>query len=131
MHCVGLDKPCVPVESGALIKPAITLAGVSVATLSISGYGPNPQIPFSPTSVPPTASTASPPPASNPFTVPNLAPYYNVPSYNGLSTSSPAYSVLTTLAGSLVPVLQASGVAVGGAQVAYLSTNCDAVSLVQ
>jgi uncharacterized membrane protein len=110
---------------------AITLAGVSVATLSISGYGPNPQIPFSPTSVPPTASTASPPPASNPFTVPNLAPYYNVPSYNGLSTSSPAYSVLTTLAGSLVPVLQASGVAVGGAQVAYLSTNCDAVSLVQ
>ncbi len=105
---------------------AITLAGAGVATLSINGYGPTPQISFSPTNVPPTASTASATPPSNPITVGSP-----VPSYSGLSSSSPAYSVLTTLAGALGPVLQAAGVAVGGAQVAYLSTNCDAVALVQ
>ena len=96
------------------------------ALLTIGGYGPNPQISFSPTNVPPTASTASATPPSNPITVGSP-----VPSISGLSSSSPAYTVLTTLAGVLGPVLQAAGVAVGGAQVAYLSTNCDAVSLVQ
>jgi uncharacterized membrane protein len=104
----------------------ITLAGVNIGLLAIGGYGPNPQISFSPTNVPPTASTASATPPSNPITVGSP-----VPSISGLSSSSPAYTVLTTLAGALGPVLQAAGVAVGGAQVAYLSTNCDAVSLVQ
>ena len=49
-----------------------------------------------------------------------------------MSGSSPVFTLLTsTLAGVLGPILQASGVTVGGAEVAYLSTDCDAVSLVQ
>ena len=103
---------------------AITLGGAAVATLNIGGYGPTPQISFSPTNVPPTASTAAA--GSNPITVGT-----STPSYSGLNPLSPAYPVLTLLEDALVPVLQASGVTVAGAQVAYLSTNCDAVSLVQ
>jgi uncharacterized membrane protein len=106
---------------------AVTLGGASVATLTISGYGPTPQISFSPTNVPPTASTAAA--NSNPITVGSNNPTL---SYSGLSGSSPVFTLLTsTLAGVLGPILQASGVTVGGAEVAYLSTNCDAVSLVQ
>lgn len=106
---------------------AITLGGASVATLTISGYGPTPQISFSPTNVPPTASTAAA--NSNPIAVGSTTPTL---SYSGLSTSSPVFTLLTsTLASVLGPILQAAGVTVGGAEVTYLSTNCDAVSLVQ
>ncbi len=106
---------------------AVTLAGVGIATLSISGYGPTPQISFSPTNVPPTASTAAA--GSNPISVGSSTPTL---SYSGLSASSPVFTLLTsTLASVLGPILQASGVTVGGAQVAYLSTNCGAISLVQ
>jgi hypothetical protein len=37
----------------------------------------------------------------------------------------------STLPGVLGPVLQATGVTVGGAEVADLSTNCGSVSVVQ
>jgi uncharacterized membrane protein len=53
-------------------------------------------------------------------------------SYSGLSAQSPVFTLLTsTLAGVLGPILQAAGVSVGGAEVADLSTNCGAISLVQ
>ena len=109
----------------------VTLAGTSIATLTLSGYS-GPQISFTGANVPPTASTAAA--DTNPITVSSnsTSPYYPVPSYSGLSPSSPVFTLLTsTLPGVLGPVLQASGVSVGGAQVADLSTQCDAVSLVQ
>jgi len=115
----------------------VTLAGVSIATLTLSGYS-GPQISFIGANVPPTASTAlgNPPttPPTNPIVVSSNAsyPYYATPSYAGLSPSSPVYNLLfSTLGGVLTPVLEAAGVAVGGADVADLSTQCDAVSLVQ
>ncbi|HXY29039.1 MAG TPA: pilus assembly protein TadG-related protein [Acidimicrobiales bacterium] len=107
----------------------VTLGGTSIATLSIGGYS-GPQISFAGGTggvVPPTASTQSA--DTNPITVGSNSPTL---SYSGLSTSSPVYTLLTsTLAGVLGPVLQAAGVPVGGAEVADLSTNCDAVSIVQ
>ena len=108
---------------------AVTLAGVSLGTLSISGYGPTPQISFSPTNVPPTASTASA--NSNPIAVGSTTPTLSYSPYS-VPNPSPLNTLLTsTLPPVLGPILQASGVTVGGADVAYLSTNCDSVSLVQ
>jgi len=105
---------------------AVTLAGVGIANLSISGYS-GPQIGFAAANVPPTASTVSA--GTNPITVGTNNPTL---SYSGLSPLSPVFTLLTsTLAGVLGPVLQAAGVTVGGAEVADLSTTCDAVSLVQ
>ncbi len=110
---------------------AVTLAGAGVATMTMAGYS-GPQISFPAAVVPPTASTASA--DTNPITVSSnsTSPYYPTPSYVGLSPTSPVYTLLTsTLAGVLGPVLQATGLAVGGAEVADLSTNCGSVALVQ
>ncbi len=55
-------------------------------------------------------------------------------SFSGVSgTLNASVNTLLTsvVPGAYGPVLQAAGVQVGGAQVADLSTNCDAVSLVQ
>ena len=105
---------------------AVTLNGSGIATLSISGYNSGIQKTFPGTDVPPTATTAAQ--DLNPVTV---APNSTTPNWSGLSSSSPAYTVITLLSGALVPVLQAAGVTVAGAEVADLSTNCGAVSLVQ
>ena len=110
---------------------AVTLAGVGIASLSISGYG-GPQIGFAAANVPPSASTVSA--GTNPITVSSNStpPYYPSLNYSGLSPLSPVFTLLTsTLSGVLPQVLQASGVSVGGAQTADLSTTCGAVSLVQ
>jgi len=107
----------------------VTLAGTSIATLSVSGYS-GPQISYAGGTtgvVPPTASTQSA--DTNPITVGSNSPTL---SYSGLSTSSPVFNLLTsTLPGVYGPVLQAAGVPVGGAEAADLSTNCGAVSIVQ
>jgi len=104
----------------------VTLGGTSIATLNISGYS-GPQISFASAVVPPTASTQAA--DTNAITVGSNSPTL---SYSGLSGSSPVYTLLTsTLPGVLGPVLQAAGVPVGGAEVADLSTNCNAVSIVQ
>ena len=108
---------------------AVTLAGAAVATLSISGYSGGP-VSFGAGVVPPTATTAAA--DSNPITVGTNSPTptytgqtakYNIPLVNSLLTS--------IMPGVLGPILQAAGVTVGGAEVATLSANCDAVSVVQ
>ena len=112
---------------------AVTLAGLGIANLSISGYS-GPQISFIGANVPPTASTEEATPPTNPITVSSntTPPYYPSLNYSGLSPLSPVFTLLTsTLSGVLPEVLQASGVSVGGAQTADLSTTCGAVSLVQ
>jgi uncharacterized membrane protein len=101
---------------------AVTLAGASVATLSVSGAS---SVVESYTIAPPTASTISG--GTNPRQLGATSPTL---SYSGLSSSSPVYSLLTsTLPGFYGPVLQAAGVSVGGANVADLGTDCDAISL--
>jgi uncharacterized membrane protein len=108
---------------------AVTLAGASVATLNISGYSGGP-VSFGAGVVPPTATTAAA--DSNPITVGTNGPIptftattanYNLPVVNNLLTS--------LLPPVLGPILQAAGVTVGGAEVATLSANCGAVSVVQ
>jgi len=111
----------------------VTLAGTGIGTLSLTGYSGS-QVGYAAGVVPPTASTVAA--DTNPITVSSntTSPYYPTPNWSGFSLgiSNPAYPVVTgQLAGVLGPVLQAAGVAVGGAEVADLSTNCDAVSLVQ
>ena len=108
---------------------AVTLAGASVATLSISGYSGGP-VSFGAGVVPPTASTAAA--DSNPITV---APTSTAPTYTATTANfnvALVNSLLTSiLPGVLGPILQAAGVTVGGAQVATLSADCGAVSVVQ
>ena len=78
--------------------------------------------------VPPTASTQWRTPTRSPSapTAPRLLPY------SGLSGSSPVYALLTsTLPGVLGPVLQRRACRWAAPKVADLSTNCNAVSIVQ
>lgn len=103
----------------------VTLNGTSIATLTVSGYNGS-QFGYGPSVVPPTATTVAN--GTNPQVAASITP----PSYSGLNPLSPVFTLLTsTLAGVLVPILQAAGVSVGGAEVADLSTNCGSVSLVQ
>jgi uncharacterized membrane protein len=105
----------------------VTLAGTGIGTLTVPGYSGS-SLGFGPSVVPPTATTATG--DTNPQTVDSITP----PSYSGLTATnpSPLYTLATsTLFGVLEPILQAAGIALGGAEVADLSTNCGAVSLVQ
>ncbi len=105
----------------------VTVGGVSLSTLSVSGYSGS-QFGYGPSVVPPTASTAAA--DSNPIVAGSNSPAL---SYSpAISASSPVYGLLTSnLPPVLGPILQAVGTSVGGASVADLSTNCGAVSLVQ
>ena len=96
---------------------AVTLAGLNIASLTISGvsnkagsYG----------TVPPTSSSVSL--GTNPRTFGTTSPLF---AYSSLSSGSPVYTLLTsTLPPVLGPVLQTTGASIGGAQAADLSTNC-------
>lgn len=102
----------------------LSLAGVTVATISVSGSNPG-AMPFPSTVVPPTATTAEAVPPTNPKVVGTTTPTLIVSS---LPVGTLSGSVLNGVVG---PILQAVGVSVGGAEVADLGTNCGSVSLVQ
>ena len=104
---------------------AITLGGASAGTLTISGVNVFKQ--FNSTVVPPTAATQQATPPTNPVQIGSTSPTL---SYSGLP---PSLSTLlpTMLTGVLTPVLQATGVTVGGATIADLNYNCGAVSIVK
>ncbi len=105
----------------------VTLGGVSLATLSVTGYSGS-QFGYGPSVVPPSATTVAN--DSNPIVAGTNTPALNYSP--AISSGSPVYSLLTsTLPGVLGPILQATGSSVGGAEVADLGTNCGAVSLVQ
>ena len=103
----------------------ISVAGVVVGTISVSGLTSTTTSPlgYGPTVVPPTATTVAN--DTNPQVVGTSTPT--------LATGSLAVGTLTgsVLNGVVGPILQAAGVAVGGAEVADLSTNCGSVALVQ
>jgi tight adherence protein G len=105
---------------GQSMTANVTLAGVSIGTLTISGYSGTQS--FAANAVPPTASTAQA--DTNPIVAGSTSP---TPSYSGADGSALA----TTLSGVLAPVLQSLGLSVGGSETTDLATNCGAVSLVQ
>jgi len=108
---------------------AVTLAGVNIGTLTISGvsnkagnYGVVP-----PAAIPPNSASLGA--GDNPRNFGSTTPLF---SYSGLSSLSPVYTLLSSvLPPVLGPVLQTAGASVGGAQVADLSDRCDVVSVVQ
>lgn len=102
---------------------AVTLAGTGIATLTVNGASST-SLSFSAGNVPPTNSTIGAATNPNPKPIGTTSPIAN---YSGLSSGSPVYTVLTTLASAYGPVLQAAGVSVGGAYVADLGTDCDAI----
>jgi hypothetical protein len=107
---------------------ALSLAGSSIGTLTISGVGTT-SLQFNSTDVPPTASTAASTPPTNPIQLGTTAPTLT---WTGLSTLSPVYTLLTsTLPGVLAPILQAAGLSVGGTNVADVNYSCGAVSIVK
>ena len=115
--------------STTAVSANVTLLGISGVTLSVNAV---PSTPLTYTVVPPTTASATA--ATNPQTVGSTTPTFTVGGLAGLGglTGLLLSPVLNSLAGSggLGQVLQALGVNVGGAQVADLSTNCSASSLV-
>ena len=108
---------------------AVTLAGVNQGTLAINGVT-NGSASFASSGsgsvVPPTAATAQS--GSNPKSVGTSSP-----TFTATGTLNPLVSTLlsSVLPNALAPVLQAAGVEVANADVADLSVDCGAVSLVQ
>jgi uncharacterized membrane protein len=110
---------------------AITLAGNAVATLTLTG-APSSAQSYSAGTVPPTASTVSA--ATNPRQVGTDDPTPTISGQTGLDSgllSAILGTSLTsgTLTDVLGPLLQAAGVTVGGADVADLGTDCDAIGI--
>jgi len=103
----------------------ITLAGVSAGTLTINGVSTSAQ--FNSTVVPPTAATQTHAPPTNPVQIGTTTPLL---SWSGLPLSLSTL-LPTMMTGVLGPVLQATGVTVGGATIADLNYNCGAVSIVK
>jgi uncharacterized membrane protein len=108
---------------------AVTVGGISLpGYLSVSGYSGS-TVGFTSGVVPPTAATASGTTPSNPRNVGTYSPTVTINAPTG--TPIALNSILATLTDSIAPVFQAAGVTFGGANVADLSTNCGAVSLVK
>jgi uncharacterized membrane protein len=103
---------------------SVTLNNNPIATLTLNGVSPPNLLQFGPLVVPPSPTTA-------PYNPVNVAATPTI-SFGVPTGPAPVNTLLTAqLQPILGPVLQALGVEVAGAQVADLSTNCDAVSLVQ
>ncbi len=116
---------------------AVTLGGAAVATLTISGVGPPPAAEsYSSAVVPPSASTlpgaAGPDADTNPIQIGTDDPSLS----SGMSFSNEVglWSLISgtmtgVVADAIGPLLQAAGVTVGGADVADLGTDCDAIEI--
>jgi uncharacterized membrane protein len=122
--------------SGTTATAAVTLAGTSIGTLTMTGASST-SLPFGAAAVPPTASTMAN--NSNPTAFGTTSPSL---SFSGSGLTGLVASLLTTtgvapltnpplLQSVLGPILQAAGVTAGGAVVADLGYNCGAVSLVK
>ena len=113
------------------VTGTVSVAGTNVGTLSVAALTTLNTSPFvfAAGVVPPTATTVQN--GTNPQSAGTTTPN---PSWSGLTVTNPSalYTLLTsTLQGVLGPILQVSGVSVGGAQVTDLSSNCGSVALVQ
>jgi uncharacterized membrane protein len=103
----------------------VTLAGNAVATLTLSGASAAAQS-YTASVVPPTASTVSA--GTNPRQVGTDDP---LPTFsNEVGLWSLISADMTGIVGDAIgPLLQAAGVTVGGADVADLGTDCDAIEI--
>jgi uncharacterized membrane protein len=127
VNCSQVDNSfgsAVVTASTTAATAAITLGGASAGTLTINAVGSTAKQ-FNSTIVPPTASTQSA--GTNPVQIGSTSPTL---SYSGLPPSL-STQLPTMLTGVLAPVLQATGVTVGGATIADLNYNCGAVSIVK
>jgi uncharacterized membrane protein len=95
----------------------------------LNGVSPSRLLQYGAPVVPPSPTTAGV--NLNPINVATSTPTVSFGSQSGGLPVLVSTLLNTTLPPILGPVLQALGVEVAGAQVADLSTNCDAVSLVQ
>jgi uncharacterized membrane protein len=104
---------------------AVTYAGNAVATLTFTG-APIAAESYTAGVVPPTASTASA--DTNPIQIGTDDPQPSFSNEVGL-WSSISGTMTTVVADAIGPLLQAAGVTVGGADVADLGTDCDAIEI--
>jgi uncharacterized membrane protein len=105
---------------------SVSFLGSGDITASVTGASLQ-ELTYSGGNVPPTPQTLAN--GYNPVELSTTSPTLT---YSGLGSSSPAYAFLTGTFDSVMPsVLTTLGVTAGGAEVADLNTDCDAVSLVQ
>jgi tight adherence protein G len=107
------------------LSSAVTVDGSQVAAMSITGVSAQTNT-FTPSQVPPPTS-------NNPATVGSTSVSFSGVTGLGLTNTfvGSILSSTSVLIEAYLPVLQALGVQVAGAQVAYYATNCDAVTLTQ
>jgi uncharacterized membrane protein len=112
------------------LQPGLGLPTQTIASLSVSG-APITAESYSASVVPPTASTAFPTPPTLPTNPLQLGTSSPQLTFTGQTGSWSLVSGLLTGAidNVLGSVLQAAGVSVGGADVADLGTDCDAIGI--
>ncbi len=123
----ALYKASISAGTTASGPNSVTLNNSPIATLTLNGVSPASLLSYGAPFVPPSPTTAG----FNPINVATTTPTISFGSQAGGLPVLVSTLLTTTVPPILGPVLQALGVEVAGAQVADLSTNCDAVSLVQ
>jgi uncharacterized membrane protein len=125
----ALYKASISAGTTASGPNSVTLNNSPIATLTLNGVSPSRLLQYGAPVVPPSPTTAGV--NLNPINVATSTPTVSFGSQSGGLPVLVSTLLNTTLPPILGPVLQALGLEVAGAQVADLSTNCDAVSLVQ
>jgi uncharacterized membrane protein len=125
----ALYKASISAGTTASGPNSVTLNNSPIATLTLNGVSPASLLSYGAPVVPPSPTTAGF--NLNPINVATTTPTVSFGSQAGGLPALVSTLLNTTVPPILGPVLQALGVEVAGAQVADLSTNCDAVSLVQ
>jgi len=111
--------------STTAVTGSVTLAGLAIATLGVSGVSIQ-TLPYNNLVVPPTATTAAN--DTNPIAIGTTSPSFTLSGMSAANTQLVGTLLNVTLEATL-PVLQPLGVSVGGADVAALTSNCDAALL--
>jgi uncharacterized membrane protein len=125
----ALYKAIISAGTTASGPNSVTLNNSPIATLTLNGVSPPNLLSYGAPYVPPSPTTATA--GFNPINVATSTPTVSFGLLPGSLPVLVSTLLNTTVPPILGPVLQALGVEVAGAQVADLSTNCAAVSLVQ
>jgi uncharacterized membrane protein len=125
----ALYKAIISAGTTASGPNSVTLNNSPIATLTLNGVSPPNLLSYGAPYVPPSPTTATA--GFNPINVATSTPTVSFGLLPGSLPVLVSTLLNTTVPPILGPVLQALGVEVAGAQVADLSTNCAAVSLVK
>lgn len=123
--CATANPPIKILANTTTATADVTIAGVPLVDLTFAGVATT-SLPYTQSVVPPSTTTAG----SNPRTIGTTSPTPTVSAASVLWTTTLG-TLLSPLDAILGQILQATGVSVGGANVAALGIDCDTIAAAQ